>query len=282
MRLSKIDRAHAIGQIEAGRQLKDVAAAFAVNKQTITRLRQRYVQTGSTDNHPCPGQPRVTTQRTDRAIRLAHLRQRFHPATETANQTPGRNQPRISLQTVRRRLRVAGLRSYHCARLIRGHRLRRRKWAAAHTRWRLNDWQNVLFMDECKVMVDSSDKRQHVYRRNGERFTDACVREVDHLGRASTMIWAGISYCGKTDIVFLDNGRGRGVRQRVGRGLTAQRYINNVLRPVAVPYVRYHRGMMLQHDNADHMLLVRQLSSYVRLTLECLTIGQLYHLILIQ
>ena len=108
MRLSKIDRARAIGQIEAGRQLKDVAAAFGVNKSTITRLRQRYVQTGSVDGRPRPSQPRVTTQRTDRAIRLAHLRQRFRPATETANQTPGRNRPRISPQTVRRRLRVTG------------------------------------------------------------------------------------------------------------------------------------------------------------------------------
>ena len=40
------------------------------------------------------------------------------------------------------------------------------------------------------------------------------------------MIWA--------DIVFLNNSRGRGGRQRVGRGLTAQRYIDGVLRPVAV------------------------------------------------
>ena len=84
--------------------------------------------------------------------------------------------------------------------------MRRRNWAAAHTRWRRNDWQNVLFTDETKVMVDSSDKRQNVYRRPGERFSDACVKEVDRWGRASTMIWAGISHRGKTDIVFLDNG----------------------------------------------------------------------------
>ena len=28
------------------------------------------------------------------------------------------------------------------------------------------------------------------------------------------MIWAGISYRGKTNLVFLDNGAGRGGRQR--------------------------------------------------------------------
>ena len=55
MRLDKVDRARAIGQIEAGRQLKDVAAAMGVNKSTITRLRQRYVQTGSVEDRPRSG-----------------------------------------------------------------------------------------------------------------------------------------------------------------------------------------------------------------------------------
>ena len=85
MKLNRVASACAIGQIEPGRQLKDVAAAFGVNRSTITRLRQRYFQTGLVENRPRPGQPRVTSQRTDRAIHLTHLRRRFHPATETAN-----------------------------------------------------------------------------------------------------------------------------------------------------------------------------------------------------
>ena len=197
MRLDKVARACAIGQIEAGRQLKDVAAAMGVYKPTITRLSQRYVHTGSVEDRPRSGQPRVRSQRTDRAIRLTHLRNRFCPATETANATPGRHRPRISVHTVRRRLRDAGIRCrrpYYGADLTRGHRLRRLNWAAAHARWRHNDWANILFTDECKVMVDSSDKRDHVYRRKGELFSDTCVREVNRWGRASRMIWAGISF----------------------------------------------------------------------------------------
>ena len=84
MRLNRVVRARANRQIEAGRRLKDVAAALGVNRSTITRLRQRYVQTGSVEDRPRPGQPRVTSQRKDRAMRLSHLRRRFCPATETA------------------------------------------------------------------------------------------------------------------------------------------------------------------------------------------------------
>ena len=123
---------------------------------------------------------------------------------------------------------------------------------AAHACWRRNDWEDVLFTDECEVMVDSSDKRQHLCGRNGERFIDACIREVDRWSRACTMIWSKISYGGKikTDLVFYDDDFARGAHQRASRGLTAQRYIDDVLRPVAVPIICCHPGIMLQHDNS--------------------------------
>ena len=40
----------------------------------------------------------------------------------------------------------------------------------------------------------SNGKRQYVYGRNGERFSDVYVCEVDRWDRAPTMIWAEISY----------------------------------------------------------------------------------------
>lgn len=253
MRLSKLARLRAIVQIEAGRSYQDIAIEFGVHKSTISRLHHRYAATGSVDDRPRPGQPRVTTERQDRAIRLSHLRQRFRTATETARGTVGRNRPRISPRTVRRRLRSVGLRCrrpYHGARLTRDHRQLRTRWAVAHGRWRRREWEDVLFTDESKIMVDSSDKRQHVYRRRGERFSDACVREVDRWGRASIMIWAGVSYHGKTELVFLNDGVGRGGRRVAGRGMTARRYVDEVLEPVALPYLQQHPGMTLQQDNA--------------------------------
>ena len=51
------------------------------------------------------------------------------------------------------------------------------------------------------------------------------------------MIWAGITFRGKTDLVFIDNGAGRGGGQHARGGFTAQRNVDEVLRPVAVPYI---------------------------------------------
>lgn len=245
MKLSREQRLRALGRLEAGEPAAQVARAFNVHEQTIRRLRHRHAQTGSVDDRPRSGRPRVTTRRQDRLILLRHLRNRFTVPTRTARNTPGRGQARISARTVRRRLRAAGLRCrrpYVGARLTPNHRLRRLNWAQRYRRWVLARWRDVLFTDEAKFSVDANDRRVHVYRRRGERFADPCVREIDRWGGPSTMVWGGIENGGKTDLIFFDNAR--------GRGLTAQRYVDNVLRPVVVPYLRARPGMILQQDNA--------------------------------
>lgn len=51
--------------------------------------------------------------------------------------------------------------------------------------------------------------------------------------------------------VIFDIGHGR------GNDVTAQRYIDSVLRPVAVPYLSAHAGMTLMQDNArPHTALI--------------------------
>ena len=51
------------------------------------------------------------------------------------------------------------------------------------------------------------------------------------------MVWAGISYGHKTPLVFIDG------------PLTAQRYVDVILRTVGVPFVR-QQNVTLQQDNA--------------------------------
>ena len=55
-----------------------------VHVSTIERLVQRLRETERVADQPRSGRPRVTLQRQDRAIRLAHLRNRHLMATETA------------------------------------------------------------------------------------------------------------------------------------------------------------------------------------------------------
>ena len=84
-----------------GDNVSNVRRAFGCHRNTIIRLRQRFQQTGGVADRRRPGRPRVTNLRTDKFIKLTHLRRRFQTATSSAKQYG------ISKQTVLHHLRQA-------------------------------------------------------------------------------------------------------------------------------------------------------------------------------
>lgn len=48
----------------------------------------------------------------------------------------------------------------------------------------MHRWGRVIFTGEYQFTVFCSDGRRRVYRRRGERFSDACVLEKDRFGAA--------------------------------------------------------------------------------------------------
>ena len=175
-------------------------------------------------------------------MRLTHLRNRFRAAVETALVTPGTHNNRLSPDTVRNRIREFGLRPrrpYVGMQLTPQRRQVRFHWLTQHrpNLFPLRLWRNVMFSDESRFLLYRADGRRRVYRRDGERFRDNCVDEVDRFGGGGLMVWAGIAYGHRTPMVFIDG------------PLTAQRYVDLILRPVVVPFIRQH-NVIFQQDNA--------------------------------
>ena len=115
-------------------------------------------------------------------------------------------------------------------------RLVRRLRETGHLADRLRSGR-VLFTDESRFTLYRTDGRRRVYRRRGERFADACVVERDRFWGGSVMVWGGIAQGIKSQLII------------VAGNITAVRYRDEILRPVAVPLVQ-QRNLILQQDNA--------------------------------
>ena len=81
------------------------------------------------------------------------------------------------------------------------------------------------------------DRRCRVWRGRGERYENCIIVEHDRYGGGSLTVWGGISVHSCTELLVL-NGT-----------LTGQRYINEVLQPVVLPFVQQHH-VVLQDDKA--------------------------------
>lgn len=241
-RLTSEERQRALGMLQAGLSYRDVSRRMRCHHCTISRLRQRATATGSASDRPRPGRQRATDAAQDRHIRLQHLRDRFRTAVQTARVTPGRHNNRVSASTIRRRLHGSNLRAcrpYRGSILNAVNRNNRRQWARQHSRWRLDQWNTVLFSDESRICVDRPDRRQRVWRRRGERYADPCVREANRWGGVSIMVWGAISTRHRTQLVIAEG------------NLTAQRYIDQILRPVLLPFLAANNDVAtFQQDNA--------------------------------
>ena len=214
-----------------------------VSASTISRLRAKFLETGEVKDRPRSGRPKKTTPREDRYITLSALRNRRLSVRILRDRFARRFGRRLSDQTIRNRLHATNLRARKAARkpaMTALHRIARMRWCRQHLRWNREMWQSVLFSDESRFCLRKLDGRIKVWRCPGKRFADCCVDRVTPFGGGSVMVWGGISAVGKTPLIVING------------NMTAQRYRDEVLQPVALPYLRRNLGpnAVFQDDNA--------------------------------
>ena len=113
-KLSNLDRAKALGQLQAGQSSRRVAMAFNTSCQSIDGIWQRYAASGDVKDLPRSGRPRATNPAEDRLVTNTTLRNPFTNAPTTTRrirQQRGAGGIPASVQTIRNRLYAAGLKS---------------------------------------------------------------------------------------------------------------------------------------------------------------------------
>ena len=117
------------------------------------------------------------------------------------------------------------------------HRASRLAWATHHVRWTQQQWQTVVICDESPFPVTKRDARQRVYRRQNVRLAPNCIRYKGDKRYAH--VWGAISWYGKSQLHFIQG------------NINANRYMNEILGPVLLPFYRQHpRHAHFLQDNA--------------------------------
>ncbi|GFU86436.1 transposable element Tcb2 transposase [Trichonephila clavipes] len=231
-----------VGRLEEGQIQVEVAQAIGVSQSVISRIWNRFLETGSAGRRPGQGRIWATTPNEDRYLVLTARRHRNKNAIHLQQHLRSAIGTTVSTQTVRNRTHGVGLyarRPMVCVRLTSRHRRDRREWATEHVNWRRNERSNVLFSKESRFSVHPNYRRIFIWRERGSKNTPAIVHESVRFGSGGVLVYGGISTEGRTDLYIIRDGP-----------LTARRYRDEILRPIVIPYAAAIRDeFILMDDN---------------------------------
>ncbi|UYV63856.1 hypothetical protein LAZ67_2005836 [Cordylochernes scorpioides] len=233
-------RGKVIGLKRAGWSIRQIAADTHLGASTVHRLWRRWLEQGNVAIYKNVGATRVTSARVDRRILRQAVAAPQATCTAILQHVQDTLDHSISTRTISRRLVANGLHSCRPLRrlpLTPPNRRQRLEWCRARSTW-MTEWHRVVFSDESRFCLSSDSRRVRVWRRRGERSNPAAIVERPTVRQRGIMVWGAIAYDSRSPLL------------RIQGTMTAQRYVDDVLRPVTLPYLQGVPNALYQQDNA--------------------------------
>ncbi|UYV83301.1 PRKCI [Cordylochernes scorpioides] len=233
-------RGTVIGLKRAGWSIRQIAADTHLGASTVHRLWRRWLEQGNVAIYRNVGATRVTSARVDRRILRQAVAAPQATCTAILQHVQDTLDHSISTRTISRRLVANGLHSCRPLRrlpLTPPNRRQRLEWCRARSTW-MTEWHRVVFSDESRFCLSSDSRRVRVWRRRGERSNPAAIVERPTVRQRGIMVWGAIAYDSRSPLL------------RIQGTMTAQRYVDDVLRPVTLPYLQGVPNALYQQDNA--------------------------------
>ncbi|UYV67624.1 hypothetical protein LAZ67_5001398 [Cordylochernes scorpioides] len=233
-------RGMVIGLKRAGWSIHQIAADTHLGASTVHRLWRRWLEQGNVAIYRNAGATRVTSARVDRRILRQAVAAPQATCTAILQHVQDTLDHSISTRTISRRLVANGLHSCRPLRrlpLTPPNRRQRLEWCRARSTW-MTEWHRVVFSDESRFCLSSDSRLVRAWRRRGERSNPAAIVERPTVRQRGIMVWGAIAYDSRSPLL------------RIQGTMTAQRYVDDVLRPVTLPYLQGVPNALYQQDNA--------------------------------
>lgn len=189
--LSDVDKGIIIALKEEGCSWAAIATRTGRNKSTVRSFWKRYQKRGHEKNFSSPGRPITIDDRTRRRVIFHALAHRRLPLRELRNTVA----PETSIRTIKRILREADIRKWRAkkrAMLTPAHVASRLAWALKYKDWTEEEWEGVIFSDECSVEKSKAGQTDWVYARPNERYHKDCIQGVTKGPGIKLMVWSCI------------------------------------------------------------------------------------------
>ena len=231
-----------------GKSYREISNIIGCSKSAAFDVCKGFEKTRSVKNLPRSGRPRtLATPRAERSV-ITELRQnRFASLRKIATNVRRKlNFEKLSVNIARKVIK-----KYKYASCIRKkrtcitpiNRRRRLAWVKAVTPWSVEDWEDVVFSDECRFALNSSDcGRLRVWRQPSERNDPRFVQPV-FMNGPSVMVWGCITAAGVGKLAVVDG------------TINAAKYCTildeNLLPSIRKCFGNENAPFIFQHDNAS-------------------------------
>ncbi|KAF5335604.1 hypothetical protein D9758_017265 [Tetrapyrgos nigripes] len=208
-----------VSAIQTGKSISQAAEIAEIPYGTVKKIWDRFWKTGSMKNRWCSGQPpKVTKHMHWEVVRLA-VKDRKMPLQEIGNLV----ELHLSMTAVGEHLAEEDLHR-RVARTVPflkpGQKQKRLAWAREHGG---QDWEKVIWSDECYVYLGDTKGRVWITRHPEEEWDEGCLIPKFQQSTIYVMVWGCIMKGKKGPLVVLEYPGGK------GDGMNVKRYIEQVL-----------------------------------------------------
>jgi transposase len=181
----------------SGKSIREVSTKTGVSKSEVGRLRSKLLPCDTVKDKG--GRKKILNEEEEKKIVKLVSKGKLENATSASNFMEMEIGKKISLQTIRRTLKTYGLKSHIKKKkpfLSEVHKKKRFDFAKKYKNWGTKEWRKVIWSDETKINVFSSDGKEYYWKRtDGDMLSHHTKPTVKH-GGGKVVIWGCMTYEG--------------------------------------------------------------------------------------
>jgi transposase len=239
-KISRVIRDQVLELLRSNKSMKKIVKDVGVSIATVSRIKSSYLPSKA---NQLSGRPSLISKTALRSINRKALIGRFKTGKDVHRHLLQEG-VQISYQSTLdslRRIKIRPRKKSKKPYLSDIHKRARYKWAKVHKDWTVNDWAKVIFSDETRINLWTSDGIQYCLRKEGTTLQPFHVQETVKYGGGHLMFWGCMTY------------RGLGYGSKIYDGnMKAEDYLH-ILKTSLKDTLKHYRystnSFIFQHDN---------------------------------